>query len=543
MLEEALRDPKKNPAEVSQAMLSFVRSDLPNGGTSSEERFFGLFSLLCSRVFGPMQDEKGGYRHEGGGWLSAQVPWRTLNSSMRQQQTYGGSRAVAGGRVNTSIDADPVVQLLGPAVTPDAAKDSNRQEKGSVLRSLIEAITEEAESRPGVLYPFPFPALPTPMQQQFLLVLESQVMNAVQNQALNPPQMGLSYNQQKLAAMSHNSERLFGKLMRVSPEGQNQVRSHQQQTFQQKDQNQPLQLSPGLSPPPAPPSSATKQANQEKDTTPNLILSMIEYYMFLFLRYPLYAPSVQMPLQSQAQNGAYQATSTMYRGRSEPPYGERIYFNLFCRYVRHFLPHSNEFEENFKQIGSEFFLRLVIAFWLESQGATPTTSKSLQAIQERYQRGGIHGAPTVDLNMSYDLAYGKYEPPHPLTQKCLRSLVIHLLADPSIYQTITDRGWGSKQTCLSPGMSALQQPFYNFIRTALRHASIHSQGSVFYMAMNMWLIWIEPWNVQHGTSLMLYANIFNNQSSLMVISCLPSTSKKERFCKKCFATYQFDIWF
>ena len=48
MLEEALQDPAKHPAEVAQAMLSFVR-DLPSGGASSEERFINLVLLLCTR--------------------------------------------------------------------------------------------------------------------------------------------------------------------------------------------------------------------------------------------------------------------------------------------------------------------------------------------------------------------------------------------------------------------------------------------------------------------------------------------------------------
>jgi hypothetical protein len=346
--------------------------------------------------------------------------------------------------------------------------------------------------------------LPAAIQEQFMQVLEAAVMNAGQNTGPGHPQVtAMNYNQQQnRPVMSYNSENLFGKLLRVHPEGQNQVRAFQQKKLQLKDQNQPLQLSPGLSPPPlATLPSATTPTKQEKENTPNLILSMLEYYMFLFLRFPLACPSIPRPSQSQAQIGAFQVTGTVYRGRSEPAYGEKIYFNLFCRYLKHFLPHTNESEPEFKNMGSEFFLRLLIAFWLESHGSVPTTSKALQAINDRYQRSGIQRTPSVDLNMSYDLACVKYEPPPVMAQKCIRSLVVNIITDPAIHVSVKDTELMPRKTCLNPGMAALQQPFYNFVRTTLRHASIHSQGAVFYTAMNAWLIWLEPWNVQHGNSI------------------------------------------
>ena len=493
-------------------MLSFVRSDLPNGGSSSEERFFSLFPSLCTRIFGTMQDAKGEFQHEAGGWLSFQNRWRLpVSSSMQQQQMYGSSRAVAGSRAALSIDADPVVQLLGPSSkAPSSRTSGDRQslEKEYNLRSLIEALTEEAENRPGIMYSFPFLALPAAAQEQFFLVLEAAVMSASQNPALGHPNMNVTKlhynNQQQLhhhqnqPYMTHNSERLFGKLLRKRPEDQGQVRAYRQKKLQQKDQNQPMQLSPGMSPPPltmAPisPSTPSTPTNQEKDASPSLILSMLEYYLFLFIRFPLACPTMQRPPQSAMPMNAY-----AYRGRSEPPFGHKVYINLFDRYIKHFLPHSNEFETELKQLGSEFFLRVIIAFWLEAQGSVPTTSKALRDINERFQRSGSQHAPKVNLNMSHELAfYSKYKQPPGMTQQCLRSLVIHLITDPALCRSVRETD-SSRKTCLNPGMAALQQPFFNFIRTSLRHASIHSQGSVFYKAMNAWLIWLEPWNVQHG---------------------------------------------
>ena len=64
MLEEALADPKYSPAEAASAMLAYVQVELEAGGPGAEERFFKLFTLLCNRIFGQLDDD---YRHQVGG--------------------------------------------------------------------------------------------------------------------------------------------------------------------------------------------------------------------------------------------------------------------------------------------------------------------------------------------------------------------------------------------------------------------------------------------------------------------------------------------
>jgi hypothetical protein len=54
----------------------------------------------------------------------------------------------------------------------------------------------------------------------------------------------------------------------------------------------------------------------------------------------------------------------------------------------------------------------------------------------------------------------------------------------------------SQAWCLSPSMSCAQQSFFNYIRITFRHAPVHVANSPFYTALNAWLVWIEPWNVQ-----------------------------------------------
>jgi hypothetical protein len=498
MLEEALRDANKNPTEVATAMLSFVRSDLPNGGASSEERFFALFSLLCTRVFGEMQDNKSQFRHEAGGWLSSPSRW----TAPRQQplHPYGATAEhVSVNRVQ-SIDQDPVVQLLGPVKLPFTRPGNYENEL--YQRSLIDTISEEVESRRGGFYQFPFQALPMPLQHQFLMVLERSMVGIASNLPMNATlSLGVAVDPTNhQITLTRNSHRLFGSLMRVSPEGQNQVVAHQQKKLQARHQTQPLQLSPGLHSPQSMGIMSPSAAPQLKEDLPNLFLNMLEYYFFLFLRYPLSTPPRQPQTQTTSLVGAYHIPGR-YRSQ-EIPYGEHIYMVLFNRYMRYFCPHTRvptytpEYSPG--QARSEFFLRVVIAFWFESHGSILTTSKSIQAILDRRHMTGVQQTQKADLNMSYELTIGKFDPLPTLSQKCLRSLVLHVICDPTIRLSVTDQK-PAQHWCLSQAMTTLQEPFYNYIRTTFRFASIHTQGSAFYSALNMWLIWLEPWNASYGT--------------------------------------------
>ena len=240
---------------------------------------------------------------------------------------------------------------------------------------------------------------------------------------------------------------------------------------------------------------ATPKTDQQENS-PNLILSMLEYYIFLFIRYPMAAPVIPRQSQSQAHFGSYPLANTVQR-RPETPYGERIYATLFHRYLRHFLPHGRPsqtvgaFSPENKE--SEFFLRAVVAFWLETHARPVSTFKAHQGVVGLLNRNGSTLSQSADLNMSYDLTIGKFEPPPSIAQVCLRRLVTHVVADSIILDGQSSQVW-----CLSPAMTILQQGFYNYIRSTFRNASIHQQSSVFYTALNAWLIWLEPWNVNHG---------------------------------------------
>jgi hypothetical protein len=149
--------------------------------------------------------------------------------------------------------------------------------------------------------------------------------------------------------------------------------------------------------------------------------------------------------------------------------------------------------------------------WLEGQPRLVTTQNVLQSMVERRRhRSGLTNTVNtstnlmLDLNSSYDLAQilGKYEPLPNQVQNCLRTLIIHFILDPAVQKDSLDSSTRSSYTkksqklCLSPSITILQQPVYNYIRSTFRFASIHSSSeSSFYGALNVWLIWLEPWNV------------------------------------------------
>ena len=168
--------------------------------------------------------------------------------------------------------------------------------------------------------------------------------------------------------------------------------------------------------------------------SPNVLLSMLEYSLFLFIRYPLAAPERSGSGVASTPASSFHGVtvhriqaSTNNNGPSNnihvvhETFGESLYYHIFRRCIRHFLPfeaednhrsiaiyHNDEFHE------SELFIRLVIAMWLEGQPSLSPIASILHSIMERCQhRSGItnnDGATPMlllDLNFSYDLTQSK----------------------------------------------------------------------------------------------------------------------------------------
>lgn len=569
MLEESIRNYEKvHPAEIALSLLSFLQSELPAGGTAAETRFLNIFVPLCDCIFGPMvissPNDNNLYRHKDGGWLSAQNAWtRTLSTN---EVTAASSSSMHSPRIplgrhpssssstlhlstsnsaNTaqSLDSDPVVKLLGTA-----GKSSNSREP--LPMTLIEAITKESQNRPSVTFPLPFHSLPRPLQDAWLALIRQLGRMPITMMGSRSVSSTPSTTDDLMMQYSQNDVRLLGQLLRKGPEEQSQLRLYASRIKQLTGSNKHAHVEPVIQQPSVPmqrgtnfsstsPASSGHYASTggissptagAKETfydpqpeSPDILLSMLEYYWFLFLRFPLVAPERSSSGSTATSSipgvnvHRLQTTSNHNVRVVRETFGETLYYHIFRRCMRHFLPHevednqrtmefyaSDEFRE------SELFLRLVIAMWLEGQPRLSPTATVLQSMMERRRhRTGLTNTDDtattlmLDLNSSYDLTQtlGKYEPLPNQVHKCLRTLITHVIVDPALDNGSLDNSTRSsnknqKTLCLSPCLTILQQPVFNYIRSTFRFAPIHSSSeSSFYGALNIWLIWLEPWNV------------------------------------------------
>jgi len=474
MLEETLTSVNHPPAEVAQMLMNYVNSELAAGGASAEARFFQLFSLLCQRVFGPISPKD--QKHLIGGWLAKSVRWdrpRVLAKS----SIAGGPRKYT---QTTSIQSDPVVKLLGVAI-----KAPSSREKGPL--TLIEAFAKEAEHRPNVRYQFPFLGLPKAIQEDWLAMV----------------QMALGGVATKCKP-SENSIRLMGSIFRVKPLDQKQLFTHLQSKIQKKDQRRPLQFSPIYSPTPKSPSVGmmSSPAKENERASPDVLLSMLEYYLVMFIRYPLAAPEIK---------------TNSYTSRRTEIYGESVYYELFQQYANYYI-RTRVPQGSFNGFISpnrptEIFVRTIIAFWLEGQNQTASTFDSTKLLHER------RGYQSFDLNSSFDLVYTKFKPLPSQIIRCLHKVVNRIVSDGAIAdlaKDVTEGGYkGPNQDilCMSPIMTILQQPFYNHIRNVFRYASLHNNSNLFYSAFNDWLVWLEPWNTEYPVRRSNFNSMTRSQSN------------------------------
>jgi len=494
MLEETLSSSSHSPAEAAMTFISFIEVELTAGGAAAEARFFKLFSMLCDRVFGSIA-EKEGFNHEVGGWLSRHAKWERPSMTLSSpQKTYGMHRP--GTAHPSSVTTDPVVRLMGArkATSFSPSRDRHRQQP----LTLIEAFAKEAEHRPNIRYAFPFQALPKSTQDAWIYLIET---------ALN----GLHAGKE---APLENTERLLGSILRVKPLEQTQLRHHQQHKIQKKDALLPLQLSPVYAPGKSPLQASS--ASKEKDASPKIMLSMLEYYLVLFLRYPLAPPPVQQTDRKSAQpRGGH----TLHVRRSEP-YGDTVYYQLFQEYVSYYVPvskpqsHTNGFVT--LERPSDLFVNIIAEFWLNSQNQLASTEKSVTSLQDR--KGP---AISLNLNASFDLVKTSYKPPPFQTTRCLHKLIERAVSDGALFDLSRDVHLGYKGSkpeilCLSPTMATLQLSFYNYVRSSFRYASIHAKQSPFYAALNHWLLWLEPWNTRHCKYRVLF--IYLDIDTLLTLS-------------------------
>lgn len=567
MLEEALRNELHNPSETAAAMLNFIQFELPAGGVAAEVRFLkNLFGPLCDRIFGELLGAQDHYRHKDGGWLSTPTRWSrgSTNSSMSSSgapasalpaEPIGQQIAAKAGLLSTKQpwESDPVVELLGTrdylyrrasrmvGLTSSSSSFSkhvsSQQQLPPTLMETMSSSSNEMESRPNFSFSFPFHALPEAMQESWLALL-----------TVSRGAVPLSD-----VPVSDNAVQLLTVVLRKRPDEQRDLivyyHHHHHKMALQRDPRTniaavPLRHSPPRSsfvtsplqakPNPFafstnhPPQPTLSSLGNEEEATPQVALDLLEYYLVLFLRYPLAAPT-KKPSETTPRNRVVHSLS------SKEPFGETIYRYLFECYLHHFLPYEDEQRDDMSSSSrsidwdrsrtttttrgggsSELFFRLILALWLESQHVVLTTDNVLELIQERRARAGWRdpataaatppaapSALTFDLSASYDLVQAKYTPPPRLISQCLGTLIEHLILDPQVASLVctnatpTLGGGGtdaSRRWCLTTAMTALQQPLFNYLRITFRHASLHATNSPFYTALDAWLLWLEPWN-------------------------------------------------
>lgn len=503
MLEEALKSSSRPPAETATAMLHFVQSELPSGGSSAESRFFRLYGLLCERIFGPLGDEKEGYCHIEGGWLSQRQPWnRSIPGSSN------GKKGLQRGS-SSSMDIDPVVMLLAPA-TPKAG--DNQTNRGLPPATLVEAISKETENNPSLGFTLPLKSLPKPLQDAWMALLDHRKpsQNSLFRDHANTSPKPLPEH------CTSNDVRLLCELLSKHPGEQKElVAFRQNQGTRAREGPQsiagaPLQLSPqafgnnrresfG-----SPSSLASPTKTDNTATTPHVVLSMLEYYLFLFLRFPLQPPIKSTATMTSPRGVNRYGGSQLSKSRLSH-YGEKVYLLLVEKYLRYFLPYEPQGDRQMdftsRNRNSELYVRTLIALWLDSNVQLAATAPLLHRLQKRRAAVGQDKVLVYNMNDSYDLVQcttKKYSRPSNVVVTGIQKLIKRILLDPHLTERV-QRSLSHNHWCLNATQTSLQLPFYNFVRSSFRFLSLHEDRVTFQSVLSTWLMYLEPWNVVQGT--------------------------------------------
>lgn len=270
----------------------------------------------------------------------------------------------------------------------------------------------------------------------------------------------------------------------------------------------------------------------------NIQLSLWEHYFITFVRFPMTFAKLSNFYKRQSGNNPSSASYNKSRAMNTS-YGEKVFQFLLKDAMSFYFPHKYQVAKDTfgnviplsMSIKSEALLRFMMEFWLQRHYYA-STKDAIGFLGNESSEKGIEFVSSLDA--SYDLAQllfvedkwlvqnnpvmndnhvnriqqrQMYEAPPRQVQRCIRSLVEHLISDPMIMSqcrvSVKDSRAGStandemKQWVLPPLQTSFQTSLYNYIRTALRYGPVHVNNSSFYAAMDLWLMWLEPWNVIH----------------------------------------------
>jgi hypothetical protein len=551
MIEEALKTSNESPAETARALLSFFSQEFPLGG---EARFVRFFPLLLDRVFGPVLSNALLRDHEftaeelkslDSAWLLQSRAWKTSFSLASSGQSQPSSYSPYGKPHQSSssvpkIENDPVVQLLSTSQTINNRKISHHQTDPSQLDSprapsffqVLSCSSDfDLQILPNARSAFLFSELPRSVQRVLI--------HTVQNLGNHPSG---TVTDAPTSSMSTNGTQLL-ECISIQP-------------LQQKDMVQTLRqiisirqfsggnglghgnMSPSAHSPsamrnaPRSPLRVNQQLNggggQVQDVLAlekslKLNLPLWEHYFMAFIRFPLLIGKMsQVSKKNASGNGSVGYGS---KRNNSQPYGEKVYMHLLKDYIKYYFSHefdavvakrSDSKSELTDSKKDQALIRMMMEYWLEKHAYSSTKDAMMYLSSE----GGNIGAS--GLQQSYDLAqlltvgdkWGSnlvgnskrqmYEAPPRQVQRCIKIAVDHLVCDPAITKQCkavvkTRNDAMVKNEWPLPSIQTLLQPsLFNYIRTALRYGPIHVANSSFYAAVDLWLLWIEPWNVAQG---------------------------------------------
>jgi hypothetical protein len=242
-------------------------------------------------------------------------------------------------------------------------------------------------------------------------------------------------------------------------------------------------------------------------------LTMLEYYLFLFVRFPL--------SNTTWSDGDRPSSSSS----SSPCYGRRVYRHLLAGYIEYYLPRGGGRRPSFRDRTSELFLRLIVELWMEGPNVAPTT---LDATSRRSRVRASSSTTTTTsfreddptLRDSLELARPVHphvvvSPPSQVMDGVL-TLVRHLVSSMSLREMVHETSGalqrrqreereGDLRICddgvdedndgfgggirddvpwpLPPALEVVQPSAYNYIRLGLACGSIHDRTSMFHAGM------------------------------------------------------------
>mmetsp|Transcript_5091 Transcript_5091/g.5789 ORF Transcript_5091/g.5789 Transcript_5091/m.5789 type:complete len:936 (+) Transcript_5091:95-2902(+) len=599
MLESVLQNPSSSPSETSLALISFFRQEFPLGG-GAETRFLRFFPMICDRLFGPVLllseiDQKGtGLKNEDielmqAAWMNYKVQWRPASSSTKTSRTsrsaspnlsqYSSSHVAA-----PKLETDPVVQFLSP-IFSTKERDNNESMSQQASRAtcflhLLE-MTMSIQMK-NARFAFPLTELPRNLQEALLIQLKNP----------HQQQQNINLSSQILWEQMHYPPSEQKDLMIYLRQHLPSLLTHGSGTKMSPKSNPSFQTQ--MTPTTVGRQQSPRFGGQHTWEETKIFLDAWEYYMIFFLRHAVYSSKIKNILQQRSKSNSDNngATSRNYYGyhKTTQPFGEKLYSLLFKTYCRHYLPHvfdSSLIDREkidpsidqdpalsfMKEQKSELWIRLVLEFFLDMNHVYPSTKDALQNISQL--RNGIK--TDIGLASSYDLAsllpvsqewnsHGllnhrgyhsnvrqTYAAPSKQVLQSLRFMVQHMICDPVIPHLCCRRATKRDNTVTMsqlewpiPKAQTIMQPsLYNFIRTILRYGPVHVKNSSFYIGLELWLTWIEPWNTMHRkksivSSIHNAKNLFHDVSDRVTKSSRITAGKESssRKTHQLYTTYE-----